>query len=170
MFKPIKVVDVELSQTLVAIADLVGYSTVRALVRLRGVPLGTINVPVRNGRVEASDIHQHVFQHLHWPLLRQHLIGLLAEGNTEARPDEALLAAKAPAYAGPWPFVSVAVCTRNRADSLATCLTALEGLDYPGEFEVIVVDNAPSDDATERLVRERFPAVRYVREARYPPR
>jgi O-antigen biosynthesis protein len=33
-------------------------------------------------------------------------------------------------------------------------------------MEVLVVDNAPSDDSTERLVRERYPAVRYVREPR----
>jgi O-antigen biosynthesis protein len=33
-------------------------------------------------------------------------------------------------------------------------------------MEVLVVDNAPSDDATERLVHAEFPHVRYVREMR----
>ena len=32
--------------------------------------------------------------------------------------------------------------------------------------EVLVVDNAPSSDATERLVREHYPGVRYVLEPR----
>lgn len=56
------------------------------------------------------------------------------------------------------PLVSVAVITRNRAQSLERTLRALGELTYP-RYEVIVVDNG-STDGTARLV-ERFP-VRYV--------
>ena len=41
------------------------------------------------------------------------------------------------------------------------CLESLTRLDYP-KYDVVLVDNAPSSDATERIA-ERFP-VRYVRE------
>lgn len=58
----------------------------------------------------------------------------------------------------PEPLVSVAVTTRNRAESLERALRALGELTYP-RYEVIVVDNG-STDATAR-VAERFP-VRYV--------
>jgi glycosyltransferase involved in cell wall biosynthesis len=58
----------------------------------------------------------------------------------------------------------VVVCSRDRTESLAECLAALSGLDYP-DHEVLVVDNAPDTDATERLVAE-MPGVRYVREDR----
>lgn len=46
---------------------------------------------------------------------------------------------------------SVIVCTRDRAEQLADCLTAVLGQDYP-DFEVIVVDNAPGGDAVAHLV------------------
>jgi glycosyltransferase involved in cell wall biosynthesis len=65
-------------------------------------------------------------------------------------------------------FGTVVVCTRNRAESLADCLARLRALTYP-HLEVVVVDNAPSDDSTRRAVEaiavldDRF---RYVRELR----
>jgi O-antigen biosynthesis protein len=51
------------------------------------------------------------------------------------------------------PSASVIVCTRDRADMLADCLTAVLGQDYP-DFEVIVVDNAPATDAVAALVAQ----------------
>ncbi len=56
------------------------------------------------------------------------------------------------------PAVTVAICTRNRPESLARCLASLRALDpAPAQlaesFQVLVVDNAPPDDRT-RLVAE----------------
>ncbi|MGD8790651.1 MAG: glycosyltransferase, partial [Burkholderiales bacterium] len=62
------------------------------------------------------------------------------------------------------PPISVVICTRDRTEQLRTCLDTIRHLDYP-DFEVVVIDNAPTTDATERLVRE-LPGVRYVREDR----
>lgn len=59
------------------------------------------------------------------------------------------------------PAISVVVCTRDRTALLEGCLQSLLALDYP-DYEVLVIDNAPSDNATERLAAG-FP-VRYVRE------
>ncbi|MGH3166053.1 MAG: glycosyltransferase, partial [Trebonia sp.] len=67
-----------------------------------------------------------------------------------------------------YPMVSVVVCTRDRPDSIVTALRGLTDLRYPS-FEIVVVDNAPSTDATERAVSAAFgndPRVRYVREPR----
>lgn len=62
--------------------------------------------------------------------------------------------------------VSVIVATRNRPVQLSRCLNSLMEQNYPS-FEVIVVDNAPSDDTTSRLINERFSGrVRYVRDPR----
>ncbi|MEP6688991.1 MAG: glycosyltransferase, partial [Gemmatimonadales bacterium] len=63
---------------------------------------------------------------------------------------------------GAAPSVTVAVCTRDRPEDLARCLDALQALRYPA-LELLVVDNAPATDDTERLVRARA-GVRYVRE------
>jgi O-antigen biosynthesis protein len=82
----------------------------------------------------------------------------------DLRLDELVRAVPA-SYGGPFPLVTVAVCTRDRAADLALCLDALVALDYPA-LDLLVVDNAPSSDATARLVGDRFPTVRYVREPR----
>ncbi|MEA2293215.1 MAG: hypothetical protein QOE86_854, partial [Solirubrobacteraceae bacterium] len=55
-----------------------------------------------------------------------------------------------PENAGPIPPVSVVICTRDRPDDLAVCLSATARLDPP-PLEVIVVDNAPGSEATSDL-------------------
>jgi glycosyltransferase involved in cell wall biosynthesis len=61
--------------------------------------------------------------------------------------------------------VSVVICTRNRTRALASCLESLlaSGDD---NFEIVVVDNAPSDSQTAELVYQKFPTVVYVHEPR----
>jgi GT2 family glycosyltransferase len=59
--------------------------------------------------------------------------------------------------------LTVAVCTHDRPQQLARALASLMD-QSPRPAEVVVIDNAPSDDATRRMVEERFPSVRYLRE------
>ncbi|HEY3835497.1 MAG TPA: glycosyltransferase [Bryobacteraceae bacterium] len=67
---------------------------------------------------------------------------------------------------GEEPRVTVAICTKDRAWSLETCLKSLIPLQFSDgggkpRFEILVVDNAPSDSSTQDLVRvER--AIRYI--------
>lgn len=70
----------------------------------------------------------------------------------------------------PPPSLTIAVCTRNRPTLLARCLAgivhALEHASRPSfDVDVLVVDNAPSDELTKRQV-ERTTGVRYVVEPR----
>ena len=60
--------------------------------------------------------------------------------------------------------VSVVVCTRDRATSLARCLRALQALAPPPD-EIVVVDNASATGATQAAA-EAVPGVRYVHEPR----
>lgn len=62
------------------------------------------------------------------------------------------------------PSVSLVICTRNRTPFLASCLKALSELNYPPS-EIIVVDNAPDDDSTEKLVSA-CPGIKYIKEQR----
>ena len=55
--------------------------------------------------------------------------------------------------------VSIAVCTRERPQELARCLSSLAELSERAA-EVLVVDNDPQSSATREVV-ERFPGVRY---------
>jgi len=65
------------------------------------------------------------------------------------------------------PSLTAVVCTRNRPEKLARCLMSLQALSSSPAaartaYEILVVDNAPSDERTREVV-ERFPGVRYVR-------
>ncbi|WP_207534008.1 glycosyltransferase family 2 protein [Desertivirga arenae] len=62
--------------------------------------------------------------------------------------------------------VSVVICTRNRSSALKDCLYHIFSQQYLPR-EVIVVDNAPSDDSTERVVLGfKQAGLKYVREQR----
>jgi GT2 family glycosyltransferase len=64
------------------------------------------------------------------------------------------------------PFASVVLSTRDRPDHLARCLPTLLAQRYP-DYEIIVVDNAPSTSAAADLIQRLYahdPRVRYVRE------
>ncbi len=58
--------------------------------------------------------------------------------------------------------ISVVICTRDRPQQLAECLFSLQNLPQPPE-EIVVVDNAPSSDATRELVKQ-MPGVKYTLE------
>lgn len=60
--------------------------------------------------------------------------------------------------------ISIIICTRDRAEELARCLKSLQQLTTLPE-EIIVVDNAPTSDATQKITAQ-FPNVRYLLELR----
>jgi GT2 family glycosyltransferase len=67
----------------------------------------------------------------------------------------------------PLASMTIAICTKDRPETLGRLLTSLQGLRLPAalSLEVLVVDNAPSDDRTQKLAAS-FPGVRYAREPR----
>lgn len=126
-----------------------GYDTVVVVVHQGRTVLGQFPLPARR-RYEPEELRL--------------AIGY-AFGGIAARGDlrEALrraLSPEPPAGASA-PTVSVVVCTRNRVDQLRGCLESLLALRTPAH-EILVVDNAPTDDATRRLCED-YP-VRYLLE------
>ena len=68
------------------------------------------------------------------------------------------------------PELTLVICTRNRADRIGTCLEAVSGVHSTRPWDVIVVDNASTDD-TRRVVedaRDRFPVPLKVLEEPVP--
>jgi glycosyltransferase involved in cell wall biosynthesis len=70
----------------------------------------------------------------------------------------------------PLPLVTVAICTKDRPDGVERLLRSLSARataspDGDARLEIVVVDNAPSDERTRELT-ERRPEVRYIREPR----
>ena len=49
------------------------------------------------------------------------------------------------------PFITVVVCTRNRPDGVIVTLRGLIAMHYR-PFEIVVIDNAPSSDATKDAI------------------
>jgi O-antigen biosynthesis protein len=164
--RPIKVADLELCEPILGLTGLDGYESARLLVRLGGTPLGWSTVPVMDGHSDAQTLIAAVRRDLLDPLVRELLYRRMGEPLADDALDVRRLLDFAPRDAARIaPSISVAVCTRNRTTELALCLDAIVRMSTPAS-EILVIDNAPSSDATERLVRERFPQVRYVREPR----
>jgi GT2 family glycosyltransferase len=165
-FRPTKVVDVELSHHLETLEHLDGYDAVQALVRLHGEPLGFVRLPVKDGRCLASALARSILDDLSGQII-SHLVrdGLALSPRPEGLRIADLFRVPHAAYRGTLPSVTVAVCTRDRPAELANCLESLVKLDYPS-LQLLVIDNAPTTDATERLIRERYPNVGYIRESR----
>jgi glycosyltransferase involved in cell wall biosynthesis len=68
------------------------------------------------------------------------------------------------------PSLTVVICTKDRPDCLHRCLQSLvklreEIIDGMSEFNIMVIDNAPSDDRTKQLLSN-YSDIRYVSEVK----
>jgi GT2 family glycosyltransferase len=166
MLYPIKVVEIELSQPIPDFEGLEKYMGLQALVRLHGVPLGYVKAPISLGRCTAATLGKLILEQHSWAIICQLLKnGLASPQRSEDLTLEALIDLPPVEYAGEWPLVTVAVCTRDRPEDMKLCLEAISKLDYP-HLDILVVDNAPQTEATKELVESQYPQVRYVREPR----
>ncbi|MDQ3702204.1 MAG: glycosyltransferase family 2 protein, partial [Chloroflexota bacterium] len=162
----IRVLDVDLDAFPAALEGLDGYAAVQALIRLHGTPLGTVRLPVQGGRCSGDALREAVLRDLQWPITQHLLADALAAAPPSTGPAcqsgptgldlEAVVRAPHPQRHGRQPMVTVAVCTRDRTADLEVCLEGLSRLQYP-HLELLVVDNAPTNDDTERLVRAQYP-------------
>ena len=171
-WRPRKVMDVELAgciaglQPLCDIEDLGGYGEVWALVRLHGTPVGTVEVPVVEGKCSSASLGRAILERHAEGIVRQVVRrGLTAEMPRGGWDPVGLLELSRPTPADPGLSMTVAVCTRNRPDGLARCLEALRVARGPG-LDLLVVDNASETDAVQVLLEARFPEARYAREPR----
>ena len=166
---PIATVDVDLADGLRRVVGLGPASLARVLVRRAGEPVALLDVGLRAGCLEPLDVLEAIGEHAVDDLVRLALVRAL-EVEPGSRPTDAdgvvRLAPLDVAHAVAAPVdVTVVVCTRDRAEQLAGTLRALEAqIVVPAR--VLVVDDAPSDDSTRRLVAERFPWVDLVVEPR----
>jgi glycosyltransferase involved in cell wall biosynthesis len=157
----VKLLAVDLPSTLPDIpAPSVGEQWV--LVRLHGEPLGILKFADRGctarelARLIAARFNDRILRHLVADALADH--GGPADSMRAACPQR-------PPFAHP--RMAIAVCTRNGADRLPPCLDSLVALAYPADLlDLLVVDNAPQDDSTRRMVAFRYPSIRYVVEPR----
>jgi glycosyltransferase involved in cell wall biosynthesis len=146
----IKVLEIEFTEEIKPIWGLERYEGVRVLVRYRGRPIGWgyVNNNPWQQTISADRVRQTIVEQMGKELIRWSLAEQLAP---------------LPELDRELPPISVVICTRDRTDLLKGALESLLALDYPNR-EIIVVDNAPSNNRTAEYVA-RLP-VRYVKEER----
>lgn len=59
--------------------------------------------------------------------------------------------------------ISLIICTRNRARYLPPFLKAIEALEYPGQWEIIIVDNGSTDETGQVLAQYAAISFHHVR-------
>lgn len=171
---PKQIIHVELSQPLKPIQLDAGYTAAYVVFWWHGVPLGHRELCLPEELASAEQLADMAIQTITPALERYCLeygVDRPAEASYSVKPN-ALERWREPVaqlqnhWSTPTPSttVSVVICTRDRPDYLERCLRSLQTLVQPPE-EILVVDNAPSSDATQQLVA-RIPGIRYIREPR----
>jgi GT2 family glycosyltransferase len=150
-----RIFDVELTEALPNLYTSEGETGIALLLRRRGRPIHFwMEVLPPNHVLTACDVLERMSEESKARVLR------------EAVRDE--LGCAAPT-AAPLPSVTVAICTRDRPETLARCLNSLHDCETapldPTRVELLVVDNAPSDPRTRSAVQS-YPRVRYVVETK----
>lgn len=166
MLYPLKVVEIELSQSVPDFVNLERYFFLKALIRLHGVPLGYVQAPITLGKCRSQTLSKLILEQHSESIIRQLLKnGLASPERPENLQMEDLVNLPPAPFEGEQPLVTVAVCTRDRAEDMKRCLEAITKLDYP-HLEILVIDNAPQTEATKELIAQHYPQVRYVPEPR----
>jgi glycosyltransferase involved in cell wall biosynthesis len=159
---PIRIIDLEISTP---IADVLMDSGsdrpargVRAIVRLHGVPIGLVDASFAD-----ADLRGHRLGELVARELRDAIDRHLREDGSGAAVSTCRVR---PRIASTPPSLSLVIPTRERPERVLECVRSVIATGYPG-LEILVVDNAPSSDATERAIAAAgLAGVRYLREPR----
>ena len=176
-FRPVRVVEIELSEPLPRIegthpSGTTRYGRALVIVRLHGTPIGQLEVDLPEHGRSPVDMAAVIWARL-GAVVQDHMradglavperldpSGLVAGG------EPACLAARRRFLSAGAPSITVIVPSRERPERLATCLRSILACDYPPDrLQVLVVDNAPATDATRLAVEESFAGtVGYLRE------
>jgi GT2 family glycosyltransferase len=178
---PMRILEVELGQPLPPITAFDDkkesyYQCARCLIRLHTQPLGLIELKIDKEELSPDEYAPKIWQALKVEI-NEHL---QQDGlpKATALTSNGLISFSIPCcieerekFLNNAPLVSVIVPTHDRPEQLATSLSSLMSLYYP-HYEVIVVDNAPSTNATADLVHKLSHSasnIKYVREDRPGP-
>lgn len=145
-YLPREVLDIELSRPLPARQsaneDGQTYGALHCVIRQQGRLVTTLEIPTYGETVSDGQLHRDI----------------KAVIPTAPVSQPAPVPASRPAL--------VIVATRDRPDMLARCVRSILAMDYP-DFELVIVDSAPSTSATRDLIDREFgddPRVQYVHE------
>lgn len=177
-YVPTSMLEIELGETLPALSAIneqTGHSYQRAmcLIRLHTRPLGIVELSLIDGKADPQEYAQHIWNELHTQInthLQEDGLPPVTALDTSGLPASSIphCVEERDKFLSRAPFVSVVIPTHDRPDRIQSCLRTLLALDYPN-YEIVVVDNAPSSPATAQFIKETYqqePRVRYVCEKR----
>lgn len=153
-----EVVECDVAAGIPAITAPPGVGRALVLVRAFTEPLGLLDQALPAGGLSAPELARSIVRELE-PQLRERFAGsglfwtvpLATDGLRPPRTPPFLLGRARALRDGP--RIAVAICTRDRPEAVARALEGVGGQDYP-RLRTVVVDNAPTDDRTRRLVSE----------------
>ena len=179
MQAPWKVIQLELSQKISPLTLPDGYQGILVFFCWQGIPLGDREISASELPLSAAAILNLAVKAISFgvgsQLLGASFAGKLPVDRLHQCPNpltdwKQLQQLEQPLYAlkARWQqpatlSVSVVVCTRDRPEQLKKCLRSLCVL-APSPLEILVIDNAPSSDATRQIVSQ-FPQLKYILEA-----
>lgn len=175
-----KILNLELSDGIPDLPPIPGYGGMFVVFWWHQIPLGNCDIPAAQLPMPATQLANLVLKAI-TPAVGCHLLEhgfkgklpvVTRNSSRDCPPDfNTLMALEKPLSRlqeqitrSTEALVSLVVCTRDRPEQLATCLRSLQALSHP-PHEILVVDNAPSSDATRQLVTQ-LSGIRYVLEPR----
>lgn len=180
-YTPVRILEIELGQPLPKLLAFDEkkeryYQRASCLIRLHSQPLGLVELTI-NKEILAPEEYAPVI----WQALRTQINEHLQK---DGLPTITMLTINGLAgfitarcieererFLADAPFVSIIIPTHDRPEQLEACLRSLISLSYP-QYEIIVVDNAPSTSTTADIVgllSQTVSYIRYVREDRTGP-
>lgn len=174
--EPHRILEVELTRPIWPIASVdpmtgISYRRARILLRLEADPVGLQDIALGDDGADSERVCRAIWDD-HRESINTRLAArgcpTVAELTPSGLPFDPPRSMSAEPVVPSDARVTVVVCTRDRADQLRECLYRLLALAYP-DYDVLVVDNAPSSPATSDLVcglQVDHPRLRYVREDR----
>jgi GT2 family glycosyltransferase len=156
-YKPVKIVEVEISQALPTIHAMaeegkISYQKALILARLHSYPIGFVEMGFIGGEIEPVQLAielwailgEQIKQHLSEDGMRK-IQRLPSNGIQSEQPPKCLVDRQE--VISQAPLISIIIATRDRGESLAVTLQSILLMEYP-QFEVILVDNAPKTPET----------------------
>lgn len=150
---PYAIIDIEITQALPTIVVPDNHTGIAVIIRCRDKPVGFLMKELQaESRIMPENLAEIIERHIDTELFQE-------KGQEPSVP---------PSMTTALPSLTVAVCTKDRPELLARCLGSLQKLQRLNAresqpFEILVVDNAPSDDRSKELVTS-LPGTRYVKE------
>ncbi|RJR35250.1 MAG: glycosyltransferase [Desulfobacteraceae bacterium] len=144
----LKVLEIDVAEKIPALLSHRPYEGIHILVKYRRQPVGWVTLGNLQEPANPEQLREAIAEELGESLVRAALgrhLQPISSDKVDTLP------------------ISVIVCTRDRTAQLRRCLQSLVELEYPN-YEIIVVDNAPSSDDTAGLAAGM--PVRYVCEER----